>query len=99
MHPLALNLFHSLHSFGLHLQMLGMYFQGASIPGQGFLNGVVNFITGPFGKGITLIAFVICGASYMYGSKSDNTVIARTAIGAAIIASAINIWAYIQAAG
>jgi type IV secretory pathway VirB2 component (pilin) len=90
MHPLAVY---------LHYQLLALYFQGASTPGQGLLNSVVAFITGPFGKGVTLIAIVICGVSYMYGQKSDNSVIARTAIGAAIIVGAANIWAYIQSAG
>ena len=90
---------HSLSSMSMHLHMLAFYFQGASTPGQGLLNSLVAFITGPFGKGITLIAIVLCGASYMYGQKSDNGVIARTAIGAAIIVGAANIWAYIQAAG
>jgi type IV secretory pathway VirB2 component (pilin) len=70
-----------------------------SVPGQGLLNSVVQFITGPFGKGVTLIAIVVCGASYMYGKQSDNSMIARLAIGAALIVGAANIFAYIQSAG
>lgn len=81
------------------LHLFACYFQGASVPGQGFLNGIVNFITGPFGKGVTLIALVLCGGGYMFGTKSDNSSIARTAIGAAIIVLAANIFAYIQSAG
>jgi len=99
MHPLVLNTSHSLHLIGLQLHSLAFYFQGASTPGQGLLNSLVAFITGPFGKGVTLIAIVICGVSYMYGQKSDNSTLARTAIGAAIIVGAANIWAYIQSAG
>jgi type IV secretory pathway VirB2 component (pilin) len=99
MHPLVLNTLHSLHSIGLQLHLLAFYLQGTSVPGQGFLNGIVAFITGPFGKGVTMIAIVICGVSYMYGQKSDNSLIARMAIGAFIVTAAANIWAYIVGAG
>jgi len=97
--PLLASTLHSLHALGLQFHLLALYLQGTSTPGQGLLNSVVAFITGPFGKGITLIAIVICGASYIDGQKSDNSVIARTGIGAAIIVGAANIWAYIQSAG
>ena len=99
MNPLVFTASQFLYAIGLQLHVLVFYFQGTSTPGQGLLNSVVAFITGPFGKGVTLIAIVICGVSYMYGQKSDNSVIARTAIGAAIIVGAANIWAYIQSAG
>lgn len=99
MHLSFLSTVLSLSSLNMHFHMLALSFQGASTPGQGLLNSLVAFITGPFGKGVTLIAIVICGVSYMYGQKSDNSVIARTAIGAAIIVGAANIWAYIQSAG
>jgi len=99
MNPLVFTASQYLYTIGLQLHVLAFYFQGASTPGQGLLNSVVAFITGPFGKGVTLIAIVICGVSYMYGQKSDNSVIARTAIGAAIIVGGANIWAYIQSAG
>ncbi|HET6844844.1 MAG TPA: TrbC/VirB2 family protein [Candidatus Angelobacter sp.] len=97
MEPLALTA-NAIHSAHFHLFLLAL-FQGASVPGQGLLNGVVDFITHPFGKAVTLIAIVFCGCSYMYGQKSDNSVIARVAIGGAIIVGAANIWAYIQSAG
>jgi type IV secretory pathway VirB2 component (pilin) len=84
---------------GHALQLAAWLFQGTSVPGQGLLNGVVNFITGPFGKGISLIALVLCGGGYMFGTKSDNSMIARTAIGSAIIVGAANIFAYITSAG
>ena len=68
-------------------------------PGQGLLNSISAFITGPFGKAITLIAIVLCGISYMYGKQSDNSSVGRLAIGAALIVGAANIFAYIQQAG
>jgi type IV secretory pathway VirB2 component (pilin) len=74
-------------------------FQGATVPGQGLLDSISAFITGPFGKAITLIAIVLCGVSYMYGKQSDNANIGRLAIGAALIVGAANIFAYIQQAG
>jgi type IV secretory pathway VirB2 component (pilin) len=77
-----------------------LLFQGtASVPGQGLLNSISQFITGPFGKAITLIAIVLCGCGYMYGKQSDNSSIGRLAIGAALIVGAANIFAYIQQAG
>jgi type IV secretory pathway VirB2 component (pilin) len=69
------------------------------VPGEGLLNSIAQFITGPFGKAITLIAIVLCGVSYMYGKQSDNSSIGRLAIGAALIVGAANIFAYIQQAG
>jgi type IV secretory pathway VirB2 component (pilin) len=71
----------------------------AALPGEGLLNSIAQFITGPFGKAITLIAIVLCGVSYMYGKQSDNSSIGRLAIGAALIVGAANIFAYIQQAG
>jgi type IV secretory pathway VirB2 component (pilin) len=71
----------------------------ATLPGEGLLNSIAQFITGPFGKAITLIAIVLCGVSYMYGKQSDNSNIGRLAIGAALIVGAANIFAYIQQAG
>lgn len=71
----------------------------AGVPGQGLLDSIAQFITGPFGKAITLIAIVLCGVSYMYGKQSDNANIGRLAIGAALIVGAANIFAYIQQAG
>jgi type IV secretory pathway VirB2 component (pilin) len=71
----------------------------SSVPGQGLLNSISQFITGPFGKAITLIAIVLCGCGYMYGKQSDNSSIGRLAIGAALIVGAANIFAYIQQAG
>jgi type IV secretory pathway VirB2 component (pilin) len=71
----------------------------ATLPGEGLLNSIAQFITGPFGKAITLIAIVLCGVSYMYGKQSDNSSIGRLAIGAALIVGAANIFAYIQQAG
>ena len=71
----------------------------SNVPGQGLLNSISQFITGPFGKAITLIAIVLCGVSYMYGRQSDNSSIGRLAIGAALIVGAANIFAYIQQAG
>jgi type IV secretory pathway VirB2 component (pilin) len=71
----------------------------SNVPGQGLLNSISQFITGPFGKAITLIAIVLCGVSYMYGKQSDNSSIGRLAIGAALIVGAANIFAYIQQAG
>jgi type IV secretory pathway VirB2 component (pilin) len=73
--------------------------QTATLPGEGLLNSISAFITGPFGKAITLIAIVFCGISYMYGKQSDNANIGRLAIGAALIVGAANIFAYIQQAG
>jgi type IV secretory pathway VirB2 component (pilin) len=71
----------------------------SNMPGQGLLNSIAQFITGPFGKAITLIAIVLCGVSYMYGKQSDNATIGRLALGAALIVGAANIFAYIQQAG
>ena len=71
----------------------------SNIPGQGLLDSIAAFITGPFGKAITLIAIVLCGVSYMYSKQSDNSNIGRLAIGAALIVGAANIFAYIQQAG
>ena len=71
----------------------------SSPPGEGLLNSISQFITGPFGKAITLIAIVLCGCGYMYGKQSDNSSIGRLAIGAALIVGAANIFAYIQSAG
>jgi type IV secretory pathway VirB2 component (pilin) len=77
-----------------------LLFQGtSSVPGQGLLDSISQFITGPFGKAITLIAIVLCGVSYMYGKQSDNANIGRLAIGAALIVGAANVFAYIQQAG
>ena len=70
-----------------------------NIPGQGLLDSIAAFITGPFGKAITLIAIVLCGVSYMYSKQSDNSNIGRLAIGAALIVGAANIFGYIQQAG
>jgi pilus assembly protein CpaF len=33
----------------------------SNVPGQGLLNSISQFIAGPFGKAITLIAIVLCG--------------------------------------
>src|SRR5437016_2465419 len=52
----------------------------SNVPGQGLLDSIAAFITGPFGKAITLIAIVLCGVSYMYGKQSDNSSIGRVAI-------------------
>ncbi len=71
----------------------------SNVPGQGLLDSLAAFITGPFGKAITLIAIVLCGVSYMYSKQSDNSNIGRLAIGAALIVGAANIFAYIQQAG
>ena len=71
----------------------------SNIPGQGLLDSIAVFITGPFGKAITLIAIVLCGVSYMYSKQSDNSNIGRLAIGAALIVGAANLFAYIQQAG
>jgi type IV secretory pathway VirB2 component (pilin) len=71
----------------------------SNIPGQGLLDSIAAFITGPFGKAITLIAIVLCGVSYMYSKQSDNSNIGRLAIGAALIVGAANLFAYIQQAG
>lgn len=71
----------------------------STVPGQGLLNSISQFITGPFGKAITLIAIVLCGCGYMYGKQSDNSSIGRLAIGAALIVGAANVFAYIQQAG
>lgn len=76
-----------------------LLFQASTVPGEGLLNSISAFITGPFGKGITLIAIVLCGVSYMYGKQSDNSSIGRLAIGAALIVGAANVFAYIQQAG
>ena len=86
-----------------HQAFISLYlllFQSTSgPPGQGLLNAISQFITGPFGKAITLIAIVLCGVSYMYGKQSDNSTIGRLAIGAALIVGAANVFAYIQQAG
>jgi type IV secretory pathway VirB2 component (pilin) len=79
--------------------VIAFYLQGGTVPGQGFLNSISQFIVGPFGKAITLIAIVLAGVSYMYGKQSDNSVIARLAIGAILVVGAANLFAYIQAAG
>ena len=71
----------------------------SNVPGQGLLDSIAAFITGPFGKAITLIAIVLCGVSYMYSKQSDNSNIGRLAIGAALIVGAANLFAYIQQAG
>jgi len=71
----------------------------SNLPGQGLLDSIAAFITGPFGKAITLIAIVLCGVSYMYSKQSDNSNIGRLAIGAALIVGAANLFAYIQQAG
>ncbi len=99
MHPLVLNTLNSLQAVGWQLHLLAIYLQGTSVPGQGFLNGVTAFITGPFGKAVTLIAIVLCGAGYMYGKQSDNSMIARTAIGGVLIVGAANFFAYMQSQG
>jgi type IV secretory pathway VirB2 component (pilin) len=78
---------------------LSLVLYQAGVPGEGLLNSIAQFITGPFGKAITLIAIVLCGVSYMYGKQSDNSSIGRLAIGAALIVGAANIFAYIQQAG
>ena len=88
----------ALHQGFYHLYLL--FLQGTTnVPGQGLLNSIAAFITGPFGKAITLIAIVLCGVSYMYSKQSDNSNIGRLAIGAALIVGAANIFAYIQQAG
>ena len=93
-----MNFTHSvLHQATYPLYLL--FLQGAGVPGEGLLNSISAFIIGPFGKGITLIAIVLCGVSYMYGKQSDNSSIGRLAIGAALIVGAANIFAYIQQAG
>ena len=87
------------HTF-IHLTIYSLYLLlPSNIPGQGLLDSIAAFITGPFGKAITLIAIVLCGVSYMYGKQSDNSSIGRLAIGAALIVGAANIFAYIQQAG
>jgi type IV secretory pathway VirB2 component (pilin) len=83
-----------------HLSIYSLYLLlPSNVPGQGLLDSIAAFITGPFGKAITLIAIVLCGVSYMYGKQSDNAHIGRVAIGAALIVGAANIFAYIQQAG
>jgi len=83
-----------------HLSIYSLYLLlPSNVPGQGLLDSIAAFITGPFGKAITLIAIVLCGVSYMYGKQSDNSSIGRVAIGAALIVGAANIFAYIQQAG
>ncbi len=88
------------HSFihPIHLLAVSLI-QASTVPGEGLLNSISAFITGPFGKAITLIAIVLCGVSYMYGKQSDNSSIGRLAIGAALIVGAANVFAYIQQAG
>ena len=88
------------HLFPLYaLNYLHLALLQAGVPGEGLLNSIAQFITGPFGKAITLIAIVLCGVSYMYGKQSDNSSIGRLAIGSALIVGAANIFAYIQQAG
>jgi type IV secretory pathway VirB2 component (pilin) len=83
-----------------HLGIYSLYLLlPSNVPGQGLLDSIAAFITGPFGKAITLIAIVLCGVSYMYSKQSDNSNIGRLAIGAALIVGAANIFAYIQQAG
>ena len=89
-------LVHSLSQYTIHSLCFVVQ---ATISGEGLLNSISAFITGPFGKGITLIAIVLCGVSYMYGKQSDNASIGRLALGAALIVGAANIFAYIQQAG
>ncbi len=72
------------------------YMPAGSTPFDAFLTNVANFITGPFGKAITLIGIVFCGVAYMYGKNSDNSNIGRVAIGAALIIFAANIFGWIQ---
>jgi type IV secretory pathway VirB2 component (pilin) len=93
-----MNFVHSLSHYTIH-PLCFFLFQASTVPGEGLLNSISAFITGPFGKGITLIAIVLCGVSYMYGKQSDNSSIGRLAIGAALIVGAANIFAYIQQAG
>ena len=84
----------------LYLTIYSLYlFLPSNVPGQGLLDSIAAFITGPFGKAITLIAIVLCGVSYMYSKQSDNSNIGRLAIGAALIVGAANLFAYIQQAG
>ena len=84
----------------LYLTIYSLYFLlPSNVPGQGLLDSIAAFITGPFGKAITLIAIVLCGVSYTYGKQSDNSHIGRVTIGAALIVGAANIFAYIQQAG
>ncbi len=88
------------HPFISPIHLLGAcLIQASTVPGEGLLNSISAFITGPFGKAITLIAIVLCGVSYMYGKQSDNSNIGRLAIGAALIVGAANVFAYIQQAG
>lgn len=94
-----MNLTHSLLSQAATAFYLLLLQGASSVPGQGLLNSLSQFIVGPFGKAITLIAIVLCGVSYMYGKQSDNSSIGRLAIGAALIVGAANIFAYIQQAG
>jgi type IV secretory pathway VirB2 component (pilin) len=89
-----------MHPHQITFAFYWLLFQGTStVPGQGLLDSISQFITGPFGKAITLIAIVLCGVSYMYGKQSDNANIGRLAIGAALIVGAANVFAYIQQAG
>ncbi len=80
-----------------HFVLLLAVFQ--NVPGQGLLNSLAAFITGPFGKAITLIAIVFCGAGYMFGRQTDNAAIGRVIVGAGLIVGAANLFAYIVAAG
>jgi hypothetical protein len=68
-----------------HQRLLAVSALPSDVPGQGLLDSIAAFITGPFGKAITLIAIVLCGVSYMYGKQSDNSSIGRVAIRAALI--------------
>jgi type IV secretory pathway VirB2 component (pilin) len=98
--PIGVVTMHIMHPQQALYALYLLFLQGTSnVPGQGLLNSISAFITGPFGKAITLIAIVLCGVSYMYGKQSDNANIGRMAIGAALIVGAANIFAYIQQAG
>jgi hypothetical protein len=57
-----------MHPHQITLAFYWLLFQGTSnVPGQGLLNSISQFITGPFGKAITLIAIVLCGVSPAVG--------------------------------
>src|SRR5947209_19322073 len=69
----------------LYLTIYSLYlFLPSNVPGQGLLDSIAQFITGPFGKAITLIAIVLCGVSYMYGKQSDNSPSANSILAASI---------------
>jgi hypothetical protein len=86
---MVFNTLSTLHAIGSQI-LPAFYLHGTSAPGQRLLSSWVAFIPEPLGRGITPI--VLSGARYMYGQESDNSVITRTAIGAA------NIRAYLQGA-